>query len=123
VTGDGSLELVEVQMSDADGALLLSSAYKSVVPTDYALEQNYPNPFNAGTVIPFALKNASEWTLSVYNVMGQVVRTFAGRNEAGHVALPWDGRDQSGTSVASGVYFYRLQTNDWTATRKMLLVK
>jgi hypothetical protein len=110
-------------MSDAAGALLLTAAYKSVLPTDYALEQNYPNPFNAGTVIPFALKDASDWTLTVYNVMGQVVRTFAGHNEAGRISVNWDGSDQSGTSVSSGVYFYRVQTANWNATKKMTLVK
>jgi hypothetical protein len=123
VTGDGSLEMVEVQMSDANGALLLSSAYKSVVPTDYALEQNYPNPFNAGTVIPFALKDASEWTVTIYNVIGQTVRTFAGRNDAGRVMVAWDGNDEAGTAVSSGVYFYRVETANWHATKKMTLVK
>lgn len=123
VTGDGTADLIEVQMSDADGALLLVAAYKSVLPTDYALEQNYPNPFNSGTVIPFALKDASEWTVTIYNVMGQVVRTFEGRNDAGRIMVTWDGADHDGAAVASGVYFYRVQTNNWHATKKMTLVK
>ncbi|HWO57508.1 MAG TPA: T9SS type A sorting domain-containing protein [bacterium] len=123
VTGDGTADLIEVQMSDADGALLAVTAYKSVLPTDYALEQNYPNPFNAGTVIPFALKDASEWTVTIYNVMGQVVRTFTGRNDAGRVTVTWDGADHNGAAVSSGVYFYRVQTDNWHATKKMTLVK
>lgn len=123
VTGDGALELVEVQMSDARGSLLLTSAFKTVLPTDYALAQNYPNPFNAGTVIPFALKDASEWTVTIYNVMGQVVRSFAGMNDAGEIRVNWDGSDAQGSSVASGVYFYRVQAGTWAATKKMTLVK
>jgi hypothetical protein len=93
------------------------------LPTDYALEQNYPNPFNAGTVIPFSLRNASDWTLTVYNVMGQVVRNFAGTNEAGQTQVIWNGSDANGASVASGVYFYRVQAGAWSATKKMALVK
>jgi FlgD Ig-like domain len=123
VTGDGSIELVEVQMSDAQGSLLLTSAFKTVLPTDYALAQNYPNPFNAGTVIPFALKDASEWSVTIYNVMGQVVRNFTGHNEAGQINVSWDGSDENGSSVSSGVYFYRVQAGTWNATKKMTLVK
>jgi hypothetical protein len=123
VSGDGSIEMVEVQMSDAQGSLLLTSVFKSVLPTEYALLQNYPNPFNAGTVIPFSLKAPSDWTLTVYNVMGQVVRNYNGYNEAGQVSVNWDGADQGGTAVSSGVYFYRIQAGTWGATRKMTLVK
>jgi hypothetical protein len=123
VTGDGSIELVEVQMSDAQGSLLLTSAFKTVLPTDYALAQNYPNPFNAGTVIPFALKDASEWSVTIYNVMGQVVRNFTGHNEAGQINVNWDGSDENGSSVSSGVYFYRVQAGTWNATKKMTLLK
>ena len=80
------------------------------MPTEYALLQNYPNPFNAGTVMPFVIKNASEWTLTVYNIMGQTVRTFNGTDAAGTVRVSWNGQDENGSSVPSGVYFYRVTT-------------
>ncbi|MBI3873105.1 MAG: T9SS type A sorting domain-containing protein [candidate division Zixibacteria bacterium] len=123
VSGDGSIELAESQFSDYNGALLSVVAAKAAVPTEYALLQNYPNPFNAGTVIPVALKNASEWSLNIYNVAGQVVRTFNGSSEAGTVNVAWDGRSSDGTSVASGMYFYRVNAGDFSATKKMVLLK
>lgn len=122
-SGNGTIELVGVQFSDAHGALLSTSMAKSFVPTDYELLQNYPNPFNAGTVITFNLKEASEWKVAIYNVMGQVVRSFEGSDDASSIRVSWDGRDRDGATVASGVYFYRVTTPEWNATRKMTLVR
>jgi hypothetical protein len=93
------------------------------IPDEYALLQNYPNPFNAGTVIPFTMKNASEWTLTVYNILGQVVRTFEGSDAPGTVNVNWNGQDQNGSAIPSGVYFYHVTTDSWSATRKMTLLK
>jgi hypothetical protein len=105
ISGEGTIDLVEVDFSDAEGAMLTSHMAKISPPKSYALSQNYPNPFNAGTVIPFDLKDASDWTVTVYNITGQVVRTFAGHNEASQVRVQWDGTDADGNDVASGVYF------------------
>jgi hypothetical protein len=123
VEGNGTIELVESQFSDANGALLSVESLKSLVPTSFALHQNFPNPFNAGTVIPISLSSPSEWTLTVYNVAGQVVKTFEGSDEAGVVNVSWDGRGNDNSVVASGMYFYRLNTADFVATKKMLLIK
>jgi len=121
VSGQGTIELVNVQMADAQGALLNTGVSKAV-PTQYALLQNYPNPFNAGTVIQFSLKDQADWTLNVYNITGQTVRTFTG-NGQGVVNVAWNGSDNTGNVVASGVYFYRLETKNFTATKKMMLMK
>jgi hypothetical protein len=121
--GAGRIELVENQISDADGQLLSTTAASAYRPTSYSLEQNYPNPFNAGTVIPFDLSKSGDWTLQVYNVAGQTVRSFSGYGEVGRQQVGWDGRDDNGTSVASGVYFYRVSSGDFVATRKMTLMK
>ena len=122
-SGDGSIELVEVQMSDARGALMSTSSAKAVVPTEYALQQNYPNPFNAGTVMSFDLVKDADWTLTIYNVAGQTVREFNGRNGVGSVRVAWDGNTEAGMSASSGVYFYRVTANGFKATKKMTLVK
>ncbi|HWO56504.1 MAG TPA: HYR domain-containing protein [bacterium] len=106
-----------------NSAITLTVDEAGAVPNDYALLQNYPNPFNAGTVIPFNLRDASQWNLTVYNVMGQSVRSFAGFDAAGTVRVTWDGLDQDGGRVPSGVYFYRVTTPDWSATKKMTLLK
>lgn len=95
----------------------------AAVPTEYALLQNYPNPFNAGTVMPFVMKDASQWTLTVYNIMGQTVQTFEGFDAAGTIRVSWDGQDRNGSTVPSGVYFYRVTTANWAATKKMTLLK
>ncbi|MBA7592838.1 hypothetical protein ES708_35032 [subsurface metagenome] len=93
-------------------------------PESYALFENYPNPFNPSTTISYALKESAHTTLIVYNAMGQKVRTLtdshmpAGRHEA-----TWNGRDESGNSVSSGVYFYTLTAGDYTKTMKMLFVQ
>jgi hypothetical protein len=122
-TGDGTLELVDVSMSDAQGALMSTASAKSAVPTEYALLQNYPNPFNAGTVMSFNLKDEAAWSLVVYNIAGQTVREFSGHNGSGTVSVAWDGRDNAGNSASSGVYFYRVTANGFNATKKMTLVK
>jgi hypothetical protein len=122
-SGEGTVELIDVQLSDARGALMSTAAAKTLIPTEYALLQNYPNPFNAGTVIGFDLKEASDWNVSIYNVLGQVVRAFEGSADASNVRVTWDGRDRDGSEVASGVYFYRVITPKWNATRKMTLIR
>ena len=89
------------------------------LPSDYALGQNYPNPFNPVTTISFSLPVASHVTLEVYNVMGQRVTTVSdGFYEAGVHACEWNG-----SAVASGVYFYRIETPEFVETKKMMLLK
>ena len=123
VEGNGTIDLVESQFSDLNGAMLSVQAAKVAPPTSYALHQNFPNPFNAGTVIPLSLKNGGEWNLTIYNVAGQVVRTFSGADEAGTINVRWDGRGENGESVASGMYFYRATADEFTATKKMVVLK
>lgn len=123
LTGRGDIELVEAELSDASGRLLSTSMAKAAVPTEYALLQNYPNPFNAGTVIPFALKKSTHWSLVIYNILGQEVRTYEGEADAGIVKVTWDGTAGSGEAMSSGTYLYRITTPEWTDSRKMTLVK
>jgi hypothetical protein len=125
VEGNGRVELIESQLSDADGALLsIGSAASVRRPEGYALQQNHPNPFNAGTVIPFEMGDAGDWTVRVYNVAGQMIRSFSG-TAGGHglVNVSWDGTDQNGRPVGSGMYLYRVVAGEFTATRKMILLK
>ena len=94
------------------------------IPMEYQLAQNYPNPFNPETVIPFSLPRSTEIDLSIYNVLGQRVKTlYQSRLSAGAYSAVWDGLDNNGKRVSSGVYFSRLTANDFTAVRKLLLLK
>ena len=88
------------------------------------LEQNSPNPFNPTTAIRFTLASKETVTLSVYDLNGRLVRTLVnGTRDLGQHSITWDGRDNAGTSVASGVYFYRLDAGKFSDTRKMVLLK
>lgn len=93
-------------------------------PSDFSLAQNYPNPFNPTTTIEYFLPSASNVRLTVYNISGQVVTTLIkGRRSSGNHSHDWDGYGSNGSRAASGVYFYRLQTDQFTETRKMILLK
>lgn len=89
------------------------------LPTEYSLSQNCPNPFNPITEISFAVPEATDVTLEVYNVLGQKIATLVdGRRDAGYHTVNWDG-----SSVASGVYLYRIEAGDFVESRKMVLLK
>jgi cytoskeletal protein CcmA (bactofilin family) len=92
--------------------------------TSYQLEQNYPNPFNPSTTIRFALPEAGEVSLRIYNLQGQLVREVVNSlYESGRHAVVWDGKDAGGRQVASGVYVYRLKAGAFVAKRKLVLMK
>jgi hypothetical protein len=96
----------------------------ATLPQVYELEQNYPNPFNPSTVIYYTLPTATDVTMVVYNTLGQKVKTLVATSQiAGQHSVEWDGTDETGSSVSSGVYFYKLITADYSATRKMILIK
>ena len=106
------------------GERLSRSGSEGPLPDDYALRQNYPNPFNPVTTIGFALPTAGHVELVVYNVLGQKVATIVdGTRGAGHHEVSWQGVDDGGSRVTSGIYFYRLTTSNYTETKKMMLVK
>ena len=99
------------------------------IPEETALLHNYPNPFNSETWMPYQLAEPAEVTLTIHSVSGTLVRTLAlGYQPAGIYqtrtrAAYWDGKNDVGESVASGVYFYTLTAGDFNATRKMLIMK
>jgi hypothetical protein len=107
-------DLVEVSVDDED----------VILPTYTRLYDNYPNPFNPRTSINFALATSGAVKLEVFNILGQNVRTLVDDQMiAGNHTITWDSRDENGGAVASGAYFYRLTTDDYSSTKKMLLVK
>jgi hypothetical protein len=125
VTGDGSIRLSENQLSDYNGNMLTSSISKeSTLPEAFALQQNYPNPFNAATQIVYQLPKSAHVTVAVFNVLGQKVATLLDRDEpAGVHSVEWNATDESGSAVASGVYFYRLVSENFADEKKMLLLR
>ncbi|MFQ5606686.1 MAG: FG-GAP-like repeat-containing protein [Candidatus Zixiibacteriota bacterium] len=94
-------------------------AYRNAVrPGEYALSQNYPNPFNPSTKISLVLTERSNWTIEIYNLMGQKVESFSGVAEAGEVVVEWNA-----AGYASGVYLYKASAGAFSRTRKMTLLK
>ena len=97
----------------------------AALPLANSLNQNYPNPFNPETTIPYALSSDAIVSLTIYNIAGQVVRKLVDGEAlaAGQYQAMWDGRSESGASVASGMYFYLLHAGDYVAKRKMVLLR
>ena len=101
------------------------------LPNSFELYQNYPNPFNPTTTIPFSLKIQGSTfkgpiptTLKIYNILGQLVKTVVNEEKLpGNYSVIWDGKDNSGKEVTSGIYFYQLKTKDYKDTKKMILLR
>jgi len=118
IGSDGMLHVNQLTPELVGGTAQVAQP-KAQVPTEWALNQNYPNPFNASTMISFALPVPTHVQLDVYNILGQKIVTLKNEfMEAGYHSVTWN--DESN---ASGMYFYRLKTKEFTETRKMTLLK
>ena len=125
---DGWIRITEGQVRDGAFAVnplvLPAPVQMETLPEVYALGFNYPNPFNPETTIKYALPQASDVKLVVYNSIGQVVRTLVNeRQSIGRYAFTWDATNDRGQAVSSGIYLYRLQAGEFAQVRKMLLLK
>jgi hypothetical protein len=93
-------------------------------PEHFSLSQNYPNPFNPQTTISYSLPQDAHVRLAVYNILGQKVRTLVDKHQsAGVQTVSWEGTDDKGNQVSSGVYFYKVEAGEFSDMKKMLLVK
>ena len=131
------VHLTDVMLSDATATALavqwqdtrLDGSMEVFPAERTSLLRNYPNPFNPETWIPYQLVEPADVTLTIYEANGTLVRTLALGHQAAGIyqsknrAAYWDGRNEIGERVASGLYFYTLRAGDWTATSKMLIVK
>ncbi len=133
----GGDALLEITVTDAGNASASEDIIVTVIPLvgiaplaggeiprEFALQQNYPNPFNPDTRIKFQLPSAQAVTLTIYNVLGQKVRTLINeRLEAGYYEAVWNGLNEQGQALASGVYLYRMEAGDYRTVRRMVLLK
>lgn len=102
----------------------LSNDRHTGIPERFSVDQNHPNPFNPTTTIEFALPRAAFTTVAVYNIIGQMVRSLVTEQlQAGYKSVVWDGRDEQGHTVASGIYLYRIEADAFEQTKKMVLMK
>lgn len=120
-SGVPEVKSIKPQMDKSEVSL---SGNGSGMPTVYGMKQNFPNPFNPVTEISYAIPEAGHVNISVFNILGQNVRRLVDSDmSAGDYSVVWDGKDSYGESVASGVYFYRIKANNFSDTKKMLLLK
>jgi hypothetical protein len=122
-----SLEVVDDKgniMKAELGTTGISDQPAQNLPKSFALLPNYPNPFNPETYIEYALPSDCQVTFAIYNILGQKVRTLINEHQsAGIKSVRWDGKDDSGNQVSAGVYFYSIKADNFTQTKKMILLK
>jgi len=106
------------------GTAVNTEKEESIVPTGYVLRQNYPNPFNPTTLISYGIPIRTNVKISIYDLLGNEVKTLIDQEQSsGYKRIVWDGTNKYGRKVSAGVYIYQIQTDDFIATRKMVLVK
>ena len=110
------------------GALGISTAvatdHNMEIPTNFKLKQNYPNPFNPETHITYQLPEDSHVELKIYNTLGQEITTLLNEDKpAGYYTVLWDGRNNNGKQVVSGIYLYKIKAGDFVCTKKMILLR
>lgn len=94
------------------------------IPKSFELFQNYPNPFNPQTQIRYDLPVSGNVRLTIYNILGQKVKVLVDEiQDAGYKSVIWDGKDIDGRDVASGIYFYKIEAQNFEKTKKMVLLK
>ena len=104
--------------------VVVSDKSKSVLPNAFSLSQNYPNPFNPQTVIKYTLPEDCHVELTIHNILGQKVMTLVNENQnAGYKMIHWDGRNEKGSEIPSGLYFYTIKTPKYHQTKKMVLLR
>lgn len=124
-----SVRVNEAILADLQGRklkveILNSVAGSSTKPKEFQLSQNYPNPFNPTTVIDYTLPSDCEVKLTIYNILGQKVRTLVDSfQKAGSQRIIWDGKNDNGKEAASGIYFYRLKVGEFRDVKKMIIIK
>jgi len=135
---DGAVAYINLSLKDKDAVVSIqgstimndqvAGALNAVqireIPSEFSLSQNYPNPFNPTTSIKYAISENARVTLTIYNILGQAVRTLVNaEQEAGFYTTKWDGTNDFGGKVSSGIYIYRITAGSFTSTVKMNLLK
>jgi hypothetical protein len=121
---EAKLDISGVAQLNDNEKILLGNALIREIPTSYGLQNNYPNPFNPTTTVKYQIPENTHVRLVVYNMLGQIVRTIVDQpQEAGYYSIQWDGRNNYGESVSSGIYIYRIQAGSFVASKKMNLIK
>jgi hypothetical protein len=117
-------QLLHQALDDLQVSTDVAAEVETEVPSSFSLSQNHPNPFNSETAIEYSLPEETQVKIAIYNILGQKVKTLLdGKETAGHKRVIWDGENEKGKSVSSGIYFYRMETEEFVRTKKMLYLK
>jgi hypothetical protein len=117
-------QLLHKALADLETSTAVEVEEEAKVPASFSLRPNYPNPFNSQTVIEYTLPKESQVKIVVYNIIGQKVKTLLDQKQtAGYKRVIWDGKDEKGRIVSSGIYFYQMETEKFAQTKKMLFLK
>jgi hypothetical protein len=123
-SNDPDEELVAIPIHMVVDSIYTTISTADLLPNSYRLEQNYPNPFNPTTTIRYQIPQSEPVKLDIYNVRGQLVRALIRQQQnAGYHVVKWDGRNEQGNLVSSGLYFYKIQAGSFSQTRRMMLLK
>ncbi|HWA06684.1 MAG TPA: FlgD immunoglobulin-like domain containing protein, partial [Ignavibacteria bacterium] len=117
------LDIVTIKYSHSNDDRLLKSK-TNTIPSKYSLAQNFPNPFNPSTLINYSIRENGSVKLEVYNVLGEKIKTLINEYQnSGHKSVVWDGTNDNGYKVASGLYIYKFVAGNYTNIKKMILIK
>jgi len=123
-TAPDTLKTLAPSSSISVTVVVVTGKSESLLPESFSLSQNYPNPFNPETVIKYALPEDCYVELDVYNILGQKVKTLVNQYQnAGYKMVHWNGRDDKGNEIASGILFYKIKTPKYSETKKMVLLR
>jgi hypothetical protein len=124
VQADGTKEIYQTAVRNLVTFPSVGIDDDPAMPQAFSLHQNYPNPFNAKTMIDYSTSKSGNVRLTVYDLAGRQVNTLHdGNQQAGHYQIIWDGKDSRGAQAASGVYFYRLEAEGKSVTKRMVMLK
>jgi hypothetical protein len=120
--GNGSTDIYVVKLEPDNSSDVNHD--NNIYPSSFSLSANYPNPFNPNTTIGYGLQRRAHVTIDIFNLLGQKVKTLIDETKgAGQYSTEWNGRDESGQAVSSGIYFYRLEAGNEAQVNKMMLLK
>ncbi len=121
---EGNVRIDEITLFLYDSVAVSVGETTNDLPTNFNISQNYPNPFNPSTTIEYTLPKRSNVKIEIFNLLGQkIIKLYNSEQPAGSYQIKWNGKDENGQSVTSGIYLYRISTDEFINSKKMLLLK
>jgi hypothetical protein len=121
---EGNARIDEITLFSFDSIPLAIDDEPDDLPTEFSISQNHPNPFNPTTIIEYTLPARSNVQIEIFNLLGQKIKVLVNAEQpAGNYEIAWDGKDNDGQTLSSGIYLYKITTNKYTNSKKMVFIK